>query len=114
MHIVHAFFKECRKDYNMSNLKFEMIRNLNSQEPNCFSSENDLVGNFVKHAAKELNKRTRVDDKKIEFYHGKDTYGSINGLLPSSTGKLAYAICKDKFKTEKFLNLISGQEKFLK
>lgn len=90
----------------MSNLKFEMIRNLNSQEPNCFSSENDLVGNFVKHAAKELNKRTRVDDKKIEFYHGKDTYGSINGLLPSSTGKLAYAICKDKFKTEKFLNLM--------
>lgn len=104
---MRAFFKDSRKDYNMSKLKNDMIRNLKEQKSNCFSSENDLIGNFVERAAKELNKRTRVDGKKIEFYHGKDTYGSINGLLPGSTGKLAYAICKDKFKTEKFLNLMN-------
>lgn len=90
----------------MNKLKLDMVRNLKDEKPNCYSISEDIVNNFVEIATIELKKRMKVSGRKVEFYHGETIYGSINGLLPGSTSKLAYKICKDKFETEKFLNLM--------
>ncbi|QQD85656.1 hypothetical protein [Jeotgalicoccus sp. ATCC 8456] len=99
----------------MNQIKTDMMKKLQQEEPNCFNMEDHVVANFVENGAKNLHKRYRVKDRLIEFYHGENTYGSINGLLPGTTSNIAYNICKDKYKTEEFLtsmNLPTLKSKF--
>lgn len=91
----------------MNSKKIDMIRELNNMTPNRYLLKKDLVGNFVDHAAKSLKKRHVLKGKTTYFYHINTIFGSINGLLPGSTGKLAYKICKDKHQTEEYLNYMS-------
>lgn len=88
---------------NMNKSKLDMIIRLNKEKPNCYTLEENVVSDFIGHAAKELRKKTKVSGKITEFYHVDEVFGSINGLLPGSTGKIAYRICKNKFETEKLL-----------
>lgn len=89
----------------MNQIKLDMIVQLNENKPNCYTVEKNIVNNFISYAAKEMRKKTKTLGKTTEFYHVDKVFGSINGLLPSSTSKLAYRICKNKFETEKLLEL---------
>lgn len=87
----------------MNTEKQKMILDLINKNPNQYGYGKDLTGKFVENGAEELKRRYKVKDKTISFYHRDIEFGSIRGLLPGSTSKIAYRICKDKFVTEKYL-----------
>lgn len=83
--------------------KQKEILNLLNRTPNQYSHGKDLTGKFIEHGADELKRTFRVKDKTISFFHRGNEFGSIKGLLPGSTSKVAYKICKDKYETERYL-----------
>lgn len=77
-------------------------------EVNEYEYGKGITANFLEHAAEKFNlKYERQEENKITtlFYKGKEI-AKMSGLRPSSTSNIAYRLCKNKFKLEKYLQLM--------
>lgn len=90
----------------MNNKKEKMIINLQSRTPNRYIAKEHLINNFVEDGAKKLGRTFRTKKHVVRFFHRGKEFGFIDGLRPGTTGTAAYTICKDKYKTENYLNVM--------
>src|SRR5699024_11784053 len=90
----------------MNKIRNKYILKYNSIKPNIYSFTNNQVDNFYEHASKDLSINLRKRGKKTLFFYRKKQIGYMSKLLPSSTSKLAFKICRDKVLTEDLLRKV--------
>src|SRR5690625_3841733 len=86
----------------------ETILKYDKVKINKFQYGNGFTANFIEHASEKY----KVEYKKsstprmITLLYNKNEVAKMSGLRPSSTGDIAYRLCKDKFKLESYLVLL--------
>lgn len=67
-----------------------------------------ITANFIEHAAEKYNLEYNkpANTKITALLYKNNEIARMTGLRPSSTADIAYRLCKDKFKLEKYLQLM--------
>lgn len=90
-----------------SNLKKEIILKYNNVNHNIYIKDKDIINDFFEKFAKKkqltYKKQTNSKIKKIEVFSNNSYIGGMMGMKSSTTGKIAFDICRDKFRLEQFL-----------
>lgn len=89
-----------------NDLMSETILKLNSQLVNDYTNSINQSSGFIAKAAEhyDLDIKTPKSKKLKHIYYNKHEIASMNGLKPSTTGRVAFQLCRDKFRLENFLS----------
>lgn len=87
----------------------DTILNFNEVDVNKYKYGKGITANFLEHAAEkygldfEKSENTRINT----LLYKNNEVARMSGLRPSSTADVAYRLCKDKFRLEKYLKLMN-------
>jgi len=89
-----------------NDLMKKTILDFNTVPVNEYSNIVNQSSSFISESAKSLGIEVKsTKSKKMKhFYYNKHMIGMMNGLKPSTTGKVAFQLCRNKFRLENFLN----------
>lgn len=88
-----------------------VIHKVSNMKANIYKKNKDTIYGFVKQAAEEKNlkyKTQQIKKQKIktELFSDDVYIGGYTNMKPSTTHRVAFNLCKDKFKLERFLSLM--------
>src|SRR5699024_12809533 len=86
----------------------DKIIKYNNIDIKIYKYDKVITANFIEHADEKYNLECKISDdsKVVTLFYKNNKIARMNELRPSSTTDIAYRLCKNKFKLEKYLQLM--------